>query len=112
MKNFKSEGNNLDLTAPAGGVKSGALYILNGLAVVAKANAAAGKPFVGMRVGIFQLPKANAVAADQGAVAYWDASKNQAVAKAEGNQKIGVFPYGAQGGNNSADVLLTGQLVE
>jgi predicted RecA/RadA family phage recombinase len=93
-------------------VESGGLYVLNGLAVVAKGKAAAGEAFVGIRTGVVELPKDGAASATEGAIAYWSVGDSHLTATATGNKKVGVFPYGAVGGSDSADVLLTGQIVE
>lgn len=58
MKNFKHDGEIVELTAPAGGVVSGQAYLFGtSLLVVAQASVAAGETFAGLRKGAVTLPK-------------------------------------------------------
>lgn len=62
-KNYIQDGNVLTLTAPAGGVKSGGVYAIGALVVVAVADAAAGADFAGHTGGVWRLPAANGLTA-------------------------------------------------
>ncbi len=75
-KNFKQPGDILTLTAPAGGVVSGGLYIIGGMAVVALTTAGAGVSFAGQKEGVFELPKATGANTDltEGQAVFWDAT--------------------------------------
>lgn len=55
-KNFVQDGDVLPLTAPAGGVVSGAPYTIGTLAVVALVSAAEGEQFSAKATGVFDLP--------------------------------------------------------
>jgi len=61
-KNYIQDGNVLTLTAPAGGVKSGGVYAIGALVVVAVADAAAGEEFGAHAGGVWRLPAANGLA--------------------------------------------------
>jgi len=62
-KNYIQDGNVLTLTAPAGGVKSGGVYAIGALVVVAVADAAAGEEFGAHTGGVWRLPAANGLTA-------------------------------------------------
>ncbi|SFL26966.1 capsid cement protein [Azotobacter beijerinckii] len=62
-KNFVQDGDVLTLAAPAGGVVSGTAYAIGQLVVVALEDAAAGQPFQGHAVGVWQLPCATGLTA-------------------------------------------------
>lgn len=94
MRNYVQEGKALDLMAPAGGVIAGLGYFIGGIFVVASTTAAEGEPFVGLRVGVFDLA-ATAHATDQamsaGDVAYFNTGTDKVTKTAAGNQTIGVL---------------------
>lgn len=83
-----------DLVAPAGGVKSGLIYILNGLVVVAQISADEGELFTGKSNGNWRFPAA-VHASNQGATrfdpAYWDATNSVITKTATGNTLVGCF---------------------
>lgn len=55
-KNYVQDGEQFTLIAPAGGVVSGAAYVIGTLAVVSHDNAAAGLPFTAGAEGGYSLP--------------------------------------------------------
>ncbi|WP_285259244.1 capsid cement protein [Halopseudomonas bauzanensis] len=57
-KNYIQDGKVLTLTAPAGGVKSGGIYAIGALVVVAVADAAAGEQFGAHTGGVWEVPAA------------------------------------------------------
>lgn len=57
-KNFKSAGNTVTFTAPAGGVVGGVPVVLGSLVVIPAENAAEGTPAVGFIGGCWYLPAA------------------------------------------------------
>lgn len=75
-KNYKQKGDVLTFTAPGGGVVSGNLYIIGGIAVVALTTAAAGATFSARADGVFELPKATGANTDltEGQTVFWDAA--------------------------------------
>jgi predicted RecA/RadA family phage recombinase len=72
MKNYVYSGERLTLTAPVGGVTSGAPKVVDGLFVVPEASAAEGETFTGLAKGVCKINKA-AVAIAVGKRLYWDA---------------------------------------
>jgi predicted RecA/RadA family phage recombinase len=108
MKNFVKPGHTLTLTAPAGGVVSGTGYKIGQIFVVANADAAAGAKFEGTVVGVFDLPKAAAIAGAEGALAYWDDAAKNVTTVSAGKLCIGVFAAAAAGGDATARVRLNG----
>jgi predicted RecA/RadA family phage recombinase len=72
MRNYKQPGDVLSFTAPLGGVVSGNLYLVGGLAVVAESTVAAGASFEGQAVGVFELPKTAGQLWTEGQKIYWD----------------------------------------
>jgi len=104
--NFIQPGNVLTLTAPAGGVVSGAGYMIGDLFVVALHDAAEGAAFEGQCVGVWQLPKKSGEAWTEGAAIYWDGSEctttadlatliGNAVADADESATVGVVRLSA-----------------
>lgn len=57
-KNYIQDGSVLSLIAPAGGVKSGGIYAIGTLVVVAVTDAAAGKEFGAHTGGVWEVPAA------------------------------------------------------
>lgn len=62
-KNYIQDGNVLTLTAPTGGVTSGALVAIGTLVVVAIANAAEGALFAGKTNGVWEVDVATGLTA-------------------------------------------------
>ncbi|SDS26233.1 Predicted phage recombinase, RecA/RadA family [Halopseudomonas litoralis] len=62
-KNYIQDGSVLTLIAPAGGVKSGGIYAIGTLVVVAVADAAAGESFAGHPGGVWSVPAASGLTA-------------------------------------------------
>ena len=108
MKNFIQPGDRLDLIAPAGGVTSGAGYLIGALFVVAQHTALDGAPFVGVTVGVFGLPKKANDVVTQLAAVYWDAAAKNVTITAAGNTKIGVATKAADAAAATVAVRLNG----
>ncbi|HXV60645.1 MAG TPA: DUF2190 family protein [Vicinamibacteria bacterium] len=89
MKNFVSNGKNMELTAPSGGVVSGTAYLIGGLLVVATHDAAQTLPFRARVVGAVDHAKADD-AWSEGLKLYWDNSAKKITATASGNTLVGV----------------------
>jgi len=103
MKTFIQDGQVVPMTAPAGGVTSGAAYLISGVVVVAMQDAAAGATFPALVDGSCWLPKASGLAIAEGAVLYWDNTAKNLTTTAAGNTKCG-FAFG--GGALAADALV------
>lgn len=92
--NFVQKGDTLTLIAPAGGVVSGAGYVIGSLFVVALTSAAAGQPFAGAAEGVFNMAKAasgSGKAFTAGEAIFWDNGSNKRWDKtATGFFQIGV----------------------
>lgn len=108
MKNFIQPGDRLDLVAPAGGVVSGAGYLIGALFVVAQHSAAEGAPFVGVPGGVYSLPKKANDVVTQLAAVYWDAAAKNVTVTAAGNTKIGVATKAADAAAATVAVRLNG----
>lgn len=103
-------GATLTFTAPAGGVVSGNLYIINNTACVALTSAAEGVAFEGAIEGVFQLPKAPSQAWLEGARIMWDNTANK---RASNATTTGFFPIGVAAGavgSGAGEVLGTVRL--
>lgn len=87
MKNFIQQGNNLDLTAPSGGVVSGNAYLVGSLFGVAAVSASDGDTFALSVTGCYTLPKATGAALSEGQKAYWTGAEISGTAS--GNTLIG-----------------------
>lgn len=103
MRNFQQPGDVVTLTAPVGGVTGGLGYQIGQLFVVAAATVAAGLPFEGEPVGVFQLVKIGAQAWTVGALIYWDAGNSRCTTVAAGNLLIGVCVEAV--GNGAGETL-------
>lgn len=92
--NYTQPGDVLTLIAPAGGVVSGAGYVIGSIFVVALVTAAAGATFTGRTEGIFRMPKATHAttkAFTAGEAVFWDDGVNKRWDKtATGFFQIGV----------------------
>jgi predicted RecA/RadA family phage recombinase len=87
--NYVQPGNVITLTAPIGGVKSGAGFVVGSIFAVATTDAAEGADVESALIGVWELPKAG-VQLLQGAAAFWDVSAGEVVAAGgAGNAPIG-----------------------
>lgn len=110
MKNFVSPGLNLSLTAPAN-IYSGDVVQVGQLVVVATGNASSGKPFVGTRQGVFDIPKKPAEAVEEGDLLYWDDGNGYATkTAATGLVLFGAAVADAAGADTIVQALFTGQV--
>jgi predicted RecA/RadA family phage recombinase len=92
MRNYVGTGDQITVTAPAGGVTTGVGYVIGAIFCVAIATAAATRSFAARRTGIVSLPKP-AGAITEGARLWWNNTTKQ-VATATAT---GLFPIGAAG---------------
>ncbi|WP_372425843.1 DUF2190 family protein [Salinarimonas chemoclinalis] len=108
MRNHVQPGNLITVTAPAGGVTSGAGVLVGSLFGVAATTAAAGAPVEIATTGVYDLPKAGATTFTAGAPVYWNAAAGEAAALAAGRPLVGVATEAAADGATTARVRLNG----
>lgn len=107
-KDFIQPGNNLTLTAPAGGVTSGMALFIGAIFGVASVTASEGQPFALETVGCWWLTKVSAEAWVEGDPIYWDAGEEKVTKVAAGNQIIGVAIASADNPSTAGQVRLNG----
>jgi len=95
-------------TAPSGGVTKGAGYLIGGLFVVARANAAEGAQFTGAQGGVWTLPKTSAQAWTQGQKLYRNASTGAIDSDPTTGPLIGVAYEVAANPSSTGSVVVTG----
>jgi predicted RecA/RadA family phage recombinase len=105
MKNYVMEGEQLELTAPVGGVVSGKAYKIGALIVVATVTKAAGEKFVGTTEGVVKMPKASALVLAEGAAVMHEDSTGEVVA-AGGDWDFGYVVEAAPNGQAYALVKI------
>ncbi len=108
MKNYIQPGNIITVTAPTGGVTSGAGLLVGNLFGIATANAAAGADVEISTTGVFDLPKAANATFTEGQRVSWDATNAQVVAPASGMIPIGIATEAAANGTTTALIRLDG----
>jgi predicted RecA/RadA family phage recombinase len=94
MKNYLSEGNVIDVPAPAGGAKSGDFAMVGAMFGCFVTSAAEGEQVGLCRVGKFEAALDGADVA-QGAKLYWKADPGIVTGVATGNTKIGFAAAGS-----------------
>lgn len=109
MKNYVQPGNTITLPAPAD-VIGGDGVIVGTMFGIAAGDAAKGEDMDLTLVGVFELPKVAAEAADIGAPIYWDAAeKLVTIDDGEGEKlKIGVAVAAAANPSAYVNVRLNG----
>jgi predicted RecA/RadA family phage recombinase len=106
VQNFVQPGDMITVTAPTGGLASGAPVLVGKLFGVAAFTAAAGAPVEIATIGVFDLPKTSGQTFNVGDQAYWDATGNLVTSTATSNSWIGVVTKGALGGDATVRVRL------
>ncbi|WP_144395646.1 DUF2190 family protein [Pleionea sediminis] len=101
MKNYRHDGNVMDLIAPVDGVVSGNAYLMGDMMVVALNSALEGESFRGHRRGVFELPIASGESPSEGAIAYWHNSSREFSTISTDGVKAGFFVH-----DDSGDVLV------
>ena len=89
MKNYEQHGDTLDLTAPSGGVVSGAPVKIGGQVVVPQVSATEGKTFAAKTTGVFRVAAATSQAWAECVTVYWDDTNKVFTTTASGNTKSG-----------------------
>jgi predicted RecA/RadA family phage recombinase len=90
MDTFKSEGNVLEYTAPAGGVTSGVPVVIGDVTVIPAVTVAVGVKFNGAAEGIYEVPKTNPEVWAEGETLYWDGGTGKMTNVAGALKKAGV----------------------
>jgi predicted RecA/RadA family phage recombinase len=107
-KNYVQPGDVVTLTAPSGGVASGAGVVIGNLFAIATGAAAEGEQFEGQVTGCWRLPKAAGQIAE-GAAVWWDATPGEVInTSAAGAYPIGTAIAGAATDDTSVVVRLSG----
>lgn len=108
MKNFIQEGDQLEYTAPAGGVVAGRGVKIGDLLVIAINTAAAGERFVGRRMGVVEHAKLAAQAWTEGQQVNWDNTNLRFTTVTTGNFRAGVAAAAAVNPSDVGQVVLHG----
>lgn len=72
MQNFDQTGNMMTVEAPAGGVSSGDVLLVDALLGVCATDAAVGEDVEIATQGVFTVPKLSTDVVTKGALLYWD----------------------------------------
>ncbi len=107
MRNFVQRGDTLDVTAAAA-VTSGGVVVVGSIIGVSNVDAEIGETFALDVVGVFNLPKVNALAIAVGDTLYYDSATKLVNKTAGGNTKIGVAVTAAANPSPSVNVRLNG----
>lgn len=107
MKNYVQPGEDLDLTAPTGGVTTGVGVLIGRLFAIATVTAAAAAAFVGKTRGVIDIAKTSAQAWVAGEPIYWDDTNKRADnSVAAGFRRIGVAIAAAANPSSTGKVRL------
>lgn len=109
MKNFVQSGNTIPVTAPGGGVLSGAPVRTGSFFGVACTDAAAGETVQILLTGVFDLPKKAGDVVTLGAALYWDGTA--VTITSSGNVLIGAATAAAGGSAATVRIRLNGVAV-
>lgn len=107
MKNYVQTGRVITVTAPSGGIASGAGFLIGSLFGIASKAAAEGETVAMETVGVYSLPKASG-ALSQGAKVYWDNAAKNITSTTSGNSLVGVAATAAASGDALVEVRLNG----
>lgn len=108
MKNYVQQGENLTLLAPRD-LASGDGFLVGSIFAVASSNAVNGAAVAGVRLGVFDLPKATG-AISAGAKVYWDNTAFNLTTTATSNTLVGAAVQAAGSADATARVVLSGQI--
>jgi predicted RecA/RadA family phage recombinase len=98
MKSFIQTGDVITITAPTGGVASGAGVLIGSLFGVAAATAAEGDPLEIATTGVYELPKDPTAVLAIGDPVAWDDTAKQVDAPGAGLYPIGIATKAAGSG--------------
>lgn len=105
---YVQPGHVIEVTAPAGGVTVGGVYVINELLMVAMTTAAEGDAFAGRINGVFYAEKVAAEAWAEGDAIYFDADANLFTSVAEDTTFAGIAARAVVAGRSLGYVLLNG----
>src|SRR5262245_60266090 len=108
MKTFVQEGDQLEFTAPGGGVTAGTGVKIGDLLVIAEDTAAATAKFRGRRTGVVEHAKLSAQAWTEGQQVNWDDTNKRFTTVTTGNFKAGVAAAVAANPSSTGKVVLAG----
>lgn len=108
MKNYIQAGDVIEVTAPAGGVTSGAPLLIGALFGVACTTAAAGIRVNLATRGVFDLPKLGTDTITEGQRVFFDAANDRITETAASNYAIGSATEAAGNGAATVRVRLDG----
>ncbi len=108
MQNFIQNGHILRVTAPVGGVTSGAAMIVGSIFGIAAYSSSEGDPVELGTTGVYQLPKATAAVFAVGTRAAWDDTAKNINVPGTGRFPVGIVTEAAGNGTTSVAVRLDG----
>lgn len=108
MQNFIQNGHVIRVTAPVGGVASGAGLIVGNIFGIAAYTSAEGDPVELGTTGVYQLPKASAAVLTVGARVAWDNTAKNINVPGTGRFPVGITTEAAGNGTTSVAVRLDG----
>lgn len=108
MKSFIQNGGMILVTAPAGGIASGAGVLVGSLFGVAAKAAVEGEGVEIATVGVYELPKAPATVIGQGARVAWDDTAKEIAQPGVGLYPVGIAVTAASNGTTTVRVRLDG----
>lgn len=107
MKNSVQPGNTLTVTAPAGGVVSGEVVLVNSLLGIAAFDAAQTEEVEVTVEGVFEVAAKGTDDIGVGATLYWDATAKEMTLTATANTKAGYAASAAGVGVTKVNIRLT-----
>jgi predicted RecA/RadA family phage recombinase len=108
MKNYVSDGDVLELTAPSGGVTKDVPVLIGALVVVPTVSAAQTVAFSAKTTGVITVPKATGDAWGEGEKVYWDVADGDFNQSSSGNTLVGVAAAAAGTNDTTAPVRFDG----
>ncbi len=108
--NYLQSDDNIEFTAPGGGVTKWVPVLIGQLLVIPTVTAAATVRFVGLIRGVFTVTKVGSQAWTEGAIVYWDAGNTRFTTAGSGNFQAGVAvaAVGSGAGATTGTVRLDG----
>lgn len=108
MQNFIQNGHIIRVTAPVGGITSGAAMIVGNIFGIAAYSSSEGDPVELGTMGVYQLPKASAAVLTVGARVAWDNTAKNINVPGTGRYPVGIATEAAGNGTTSVAVRLDG----
>lgn len=108
MVSTVSDGANMTIAAPTGGVTAGDGVLIGGAFGVALETAAQTVNFTLQTKGVFSLPKPTTLVISKGDVLYWDVADGEVNKTAADNYRVGVATTAAANPSSTVSVKLDG----